>query len=489
MRRLRAASVAFFLCACAGAPRPAAPVASSTAEPAAPTAPDGGGAGAADGATAEPSTHAPLVWIEDDVPRALAKAKAENKLVFVDTWAEWCHTCISMRHYVLDAPAMRPLGDFFVFVSVDTEKPKNAAFVDKHAIDVWPTFFVIEPASGDVLGYWPGSGSIREMDELMRDALAARDARHAAKLDPKSELGLLVAARAATARSDYEGAAKHFEQAVQKAPKGWNRRSEALLGWISALFNAGRAEQCVKVGLAHVDEVQGASRPTDFVRILSDCAEHHKDAREQQRAYDVSLKKLQDLADRPHPESTPDDRSDTLGVLADMLLGKKDKAAARAVHERRLALLEEAAKKAPSPAAAATYDMHRANTYLSLGKPELAVKMLEEREKQLPDSYDAPGRLAGVLASLKRNQEALAAIDRALAHVDGPRRNGYLELKADIQGALGDRAGQLATLEQVVAGYEAHAKRQKEKPKRLVTAKKRLDEAKKALAAAKTKPQ
>jgi tetratricopeptide (TPR) repeat protein len=479
---MRFASIASVLglCACAGsAPpsetpsNPAAPSASASAEPA-PTA------------TATPvperDTHPALSWIEDDVPGAMTKAKAEGKLVFVDTWAEWCHTCLSMRHFVLDAPALRSLGDSVVFVSVDTENEKNAAFVDKVAIDVWPTFFVLDPKSGDVLGYWPGSASIREMDGFVRDTLAARDALQASKLDPKSELALLLAAKRSQARSAYDEAASLYAQCVAKAPKDWNRRSEALLGWIGALFNAGRADQCIEVGLAHVDELKGASKPTDFVRTLSDCAEHAKSAAQAQKANQVALAKLRDLADHPNPESTPDDQADTLGVLADMLAQAGDKKAARAVHGRRLALLEDAAAKAGSPAAAATYDYARANAYLSLGRADEAVKMLEQREKELAGSYEPPARLAGILNALKRYPEALAAIDRALAHADGPRRLGYLDTKADIQAALGDRKGQLATLEALVAGYEAHAKRQKGKPKRLTIAQRRLAEAKKALA-------
>ncbi|MBV9949383.1 MAG: thioredoxin family protein, partial [Myxococcales bacterium] len=38
--------------------------------------------------------------MEDDYPRALAEARARHLPLFVDAWAAWCHTCLSVRSYV-----------------------------------------------------------------------------------------------------------------------------------------------------------------------------------------------------------------------------------------------------------------------------------------------------------------------------------------------------------------------------------------------------
>lgn len=473
------------LAACAPSPAPSVP---GTAE--------AGGAGTAPNAASPDSAapaadaaataaHSGLAWIDDDVPGAMAKAKKEGKLVFVDTWAEWCHTCISMKHYVLDSPALRSFGEQVVFVAVDTEKDKNAAFVDQNAIDVWPTFFVLDPEKGDVLGYWPGSGSVKEMDAFIREALEARDARRADKLDPKSPLAALLAGKAAQAASAYDEAAKHYKLAVDRSKPDWPRRTEAIAGWVSALFNAGRADPCVDAGLKHLAEIQGAAKPTDVSRVVLDCAEHVKDQKKALAAHEAVKKRLSAIVASPHPEATPDDRADTLDVLADVFLALGDKDAARKAMIERLAILEKAAKEAPTPAAAQTYDAALANAFLAMGRPAEAIALLEKREKQLPSSYEPPGRLAGVLLKLKKYPEALAAVERALKHSEGPRRIRFLEIKADILAGMGDHAGQVKALEDAVAGYEAQAKRQASKPQRLVTAKRRLDEAKAELAKAK----
>jgi hypothetical protein len=80
-----------------------------------------------------------------------------------------------------------------------------------------------------------------------------------------------------------------------------------------------------------------------------------------------------------------------------------------------------------------------------------------QRERDMPDAYEPPARLADVLTQLGRYPDALAAVDRALPRAYGPRKLRYLKLKASLQAALKDRAGQIATLREEVAGYQALA--------------------------------
>jgi tetratricopeptide (TPR) repeat protein len=389
-----------------------------------------------------------------------------------------------MQELVLNDPALLELADSVIFAQVDTERDKNAPFVDQYAIDIWPTFLVIEPVSGDVLGYWPGAASVKELKGFIREALVARDVRQASKLDPKSPLALLLSGKSAQARSQYDAAAGNYEAALKKAPADWPRRSEALHGWVSSLFNAGRADKCLDAGVPHLDEVRGMALPTDYAKTLFECA-RHASAAKAQAAKKAILAHVEKLVASPHPDATPDDRADALGLLSTVRRDLGDKQGAHQALLARFEILDKAAKDAPSAMAATAYDDERANTFVALGRAEEAIQMLEEREKQIPDSSEPPARLAGVLLSLARYKEALAAIERALAHAEGPRRIDHLETKAEILARLGDATGRLAVLEQIVAGYEQQAKRQSAKPQRLVTAKRRVEDAKKALARAK----
>ena len=57
------------------------------------------------------SRDGPIQWLHDDWIAALVKAREENKPLVVDVWAPWCHTCLSMKHYVLSDPSMASFAD------------------------------------------------------------------------------------------------------------------------------------------------------------------------------------------------------------------------------------------------------------------------------------------------------------------------------------------------------------------------------------------
>src|SRR5262245_30976525 len=88
-----------------------------------------------------------LSFIEDDYPAALAAARQRNVPLFVDAWAPWCHSCVFLREHVMHDPALQHNEKRYVFLSIDTEKEKNAAFLEKYPVETWPTLFVIEPKS------------------------------------------------------------------------------------------------------------------------------------------------------------------------------------------------------------------------------------------------------------------------------------------------------------------------------------------------------
>jgi thiol-disulfide isomerase/thioredoxin len=73
-------------------------------------APPGSGQHASGTAAAQIPLNAPLAFIEDDYERARGEAKRRNVPLFVDVWASWCHTCMSIKQYVL--PEREQPGDY-----------------------------------------------------------------------------------------------------------------------------------------------------------------------------------------------------------------------------------------------------------------------------------------------------------------------------------------------------------------------------------------
>ncbi len=400
--------------------------------------------------SARPAAPSPSQFIEDDLPGAMAKARAEGKALFLDTWAPWCHTCLSMQAYVLNDPSLRALADRVVFAAIDTDRPSSAAFLEHHAIKAWPTFFVIDPAKDRVVGYWSGSGSVGEIRGLIEESLA-----QLAGSAPGDEASRAFAeARAAHAAGELDRAIRTYETAVATSAPTWPSRSAAILGWIQTIHGAKDWMRCARAGVSHLGDITGAALPADASSYVLDCAEHLPEGPDRVAARKAALARLQAITARPPEGATVDDRADALGILAGALEASKDAAGAKKAHEARLALLEAAARGAKTPDEAHTFDYLRAGTYLALGRGDEAVRMLEQRERELPTAYEPPARLAGVLFKTGKLPEAQAAVDRAIARAYGPRKLRYLKLRADIQKKRGDAAGELATLRDEVKGYE-----------------------------------
>src|SRR6266478_1722708 len=109
-----------------------------------------------------------LQWLTD-VPKAVEKAKAENKLVMLDfTGSDWCGWCIKLHKEVF---SQSEFADYakknLVLVEVDFPRRKeqsaelkkaNQALQEKYKIDGFPTIIVLDGTGQKVgqLGFMPG---------------------------------------------------------------------------------------------------------------------------------------------------------------------------------------------------------------------------------------------------------------------------------------------------------------------------------------------
>ena len=81
---------------------------------------------------------------------ALAKAKAENKLIFVDAYTTWCGPCKWMsRNAFTDAEVGEFFNKNFICVKVDCEKGEGIELARKWKITAYPTLLGID-AAGNV---------------------------------------------------------------------------------------------------------------------------------------------------------------------------------------------------------------------------------------------------------------------------------------------------------------------------------------------------
>jgi tetratricopeptide (TPR) repeat protein len=150
-----------------------------------------------------------------------------------------------------------------------------------------------------------------------------------------------------------------------------------------------------------------------------------------------------------------DDRSGVYGAVITAREDAKDTAGVQEWTARWADFLDTAAAKAPTPEARAVFDSHRLSAALDLGRPERVVAALQQSERDLPQDYNPPARLATAYKAMKDWDAALAASDRALAKAYGPRRIGMLQTRADIYKGRGELDAARKTLTDALREAEA----------------------------------
>lgn len=346
----------------------------------------------------------------------------------------------------------------FVWLSIDAEREENAAFLERYPIEAYPSLYVIDPRTGDVLLRWLGSATVAELEALLSDAERAYE-------------GGAQGAEALLARADRlygEGsrapAAEVYAEALARAPEGWDKRPRVAASLLFALWGAGQHPACVEAALKLVPQLPAVpARATAASMGLSCALSLPRDAPGRAEA-------VKTLEARVREEVTLATTRDT-GIAADDVSGlyqglvaargdQGDEAGKQALAAQWAEFLERRAQEAKSAEARAVFDSHRLSAYLEMGAPERAIPMLEASERALPQDYNPAARLAYVYEKLGRYDEAIAANDRALQKVYGPRRIRVLQNRADILKAKGDVAGARAALDEALSVFDALPKGQ-----------------------------
>lgn len=385
-----------------------------------------------------------LPFIEDDYKAARQQAVSSKRLLVVDAWAAWCHTCLSMRNFVFTDARLRPVADKFVYLAIDTEQPGNADFVARFPIQSWPTLLVLDPTPAPagpadgarVLARFTGAMTAPELLARLEELARATSAEQV----PLGE------ADAAAAAGRWAAAAVLYARAAARP----ELRVRARLGQIQSLRRLGQSQACAELADAAHDEVGRSATATDFFSYGALCLDSVSDVDTRQRLRQKLRGYLEAVVTDPAAPLLPDDRSDGYGTLTELADGLGDQAGGDRYTEARLQLLEAAAAQAKGPVAAATYDAHRLECYRRLKRYPPAEAMLLASEKVMPDDYNPPARLARLYFEMGRLDDALGRIDRALRLAKGPRRVGMLELKASIQHGLGQTRPAIATLEEAL---------------------------------------
>jgi thioredoxin-like negative regulator of GroEL len=382
-----------------------------------------------------------LPFIENDYPRALAEAKSRGVPLFVDTWAPWCHTCRSMRAYVFTDAALARHAKRFVWLELDTDRPDSAAFLEKYPVEFWPTFFILDARQEKALVRFAGSATVPQLEKIFEDG-------------ERAYLGGAKGPEALLARGDAlygEGrsaeAADVLSQALAEAPADWSRRGRALESLLSAQYGAKRHEVCARTALAQLPRVPPSASWANAVVMGLSCALQVPPETAGAGELLASLEEKGRQALSPDIAMPADDRSGVYELLVEARAHAGDKAGEKTLAGQWLTFLEGEAARAATPDARSVFDSHRMAAALVLDEPMRVVPAIEQSEKDLPDDYNPPARLANLYRRLGRLDDALAASTRALEKVQGGRKLRVYSDRAEIHLARNEHAAAVRTLE------------------------------------------
>ncbi len=367
-------------------------------------------------------------FIEDDYPRALREARTRGVPLFVDVWAPWCHSCVSMRAYVLSDARLGTLASDFVFAAIDAENPTNAAFVAAHPISAYPTLFVVDAPSDAPLLAWEGTATVEELTQLLGDTRAgAGDAA-----------ATFAKANRAKASGDSLAAKTLFLAALDDPKASRALRDRTIEGLTNVLSQRKEFDACAHLVAREHEAMRPGTSRASALALGASCAEESHAA-----SLPAILAAVTALARDGAAPLLADDRSGLFEVAVDAEPRPEQRVA---LAKEWAAFLEGEAKRAASPAARAVFDPHRLLAYIAMDDPGRALPMLEASERDLPRDYNPPARLARAYLELRRFDDALAAVDRAIARVYGPRTMRVYNTKADILERKGDLSGAAGAL-------------------------------------------
>ena len=105
---------------------------------------------------------------------ALAKAKAEKKLIFLDIYATWCGPCKQLKKYTF---ANQQVGDYmnanFINVSLDGEQGDGAMLANEYKIQAYPTLLLVD-STGNLVMNEVGFYNSTQFLELIKNNMKNR---------------------------------------------------------------------------------------------------------------------------------------------------------------------------------------------------------------------------------------------------------------------------------------------------------------------------
>lgn len=342
-----------------------------------------------------------------------------------------------MKAYVYTDKSMERYAGRFVWLSVNTEDAKNAEFLTKYRIPALPTLLVLDPRKDSILLRYVGGASIGQLTKMLDDVQ---------KSAGSSSDSLVLAADKLSAAGNHKDAAKVYQQALEQAPKGWRKYGRTAESLLFALSSTQQNHPCAQRALEFLPKLKGTVSGASVAASGLACATELDDKKFVAPLEEATREALAN----PKLELSADDRSGLYISLIGAREALKDEEGSKRLKQEWVSFLEKSASEAKTPEQRSVYDSHRLSAYIEVGTPEKAIPMLEQSQKDFPDEYNPPYRLAVVYKTIKDWDKSLEMLDRAMPKMYGPRKILAYRLESDVLAGKGDNAGARKTIAKAI---------------------------------------
>src|SRR5688572_6570535 len=236
-----------------------------------------------------------------------------------------------MRAYVYTDKSLERYAGRFVWLSVNTEDAKNAAFLKRYPIPALPTIVVLNP-DGKVAMRYVGGATVPQLRKMLDDAGRTQSAADK----------LLAAADRLASDGDHAGAAKQYDEAIASAPKSWRSFGRAAESLIFSLSMADQNPRCATRAIELYPRVKGTASAANVAATGLSCALGLEDKKQA-----VTLEKMtREVFDDPKLVMAADDRSGLYITLIDARENAKDAEGALKLKQEWAAFLKKSAAAA-----------------------------------------------------------------------------------------------------------------------------------------------
>jgi thioredoxin-related protein len=90
-------------------------------------------------------TETGIQFIEPNWSKAIAEAKKQKKMIFIDAYTSWCGPCRMLKQNTFtDKTAGDYFNKHFINIALDMEKGDGLAFAQKYQVAAYPTLFIMD---------------------------------------------------------------------------------------------------------------------------------------------------------------------------------------------------------------------------------------------------------------------------------------------------------------------------------------------------------